>query len=316
MLQGVCEGIAARVSRTGAAGENLNIVARADAMQGERFQGLASYPECEVRTQDCVALPVGAVLDFCRSMPSQPKKSITCSSIILMALRGYNSSLVASLSERGYNESSNTADALGSVLLSLSTRCVTAGAFAEGQCIVQLDPVEFSVGVADGIDTSTDVSCCNSQFEGSLSQCFKLPIPVQVGDDMVNETPFLLEAETEALRSLGKALKNLKTALTHVQSGRTINGVRSNGGLTIFLAPLDRTLAKPASNSDSNAPSVESDRSFFSLVSIYTAILLQLWWSGADENDVDCLRRIQWIGILPPQGATQLWRLKRFLDKA
>ena len=269
-----------------------------------------SYPDAaqSIRTQDCVALPAGAILDFRRSQPS----TAPLCSIILQAPFRYRPSPVYDLlrSDEDEEHAGDSADSrcyeepslpsgLSQVLSSLSNRCISSGGFADNQIFVQLVPDESPGQLVSG---GTFNWWDSSNFPSSTRR-FTLQVPVVVSGEGGQED---LHAEYHAVRSLATSLAALKNSLANVRT------TTPDAGLTLFIAPLERQ-QQPSSSLPEAAAAHVTDGGFFSLVGIYTAILLYLWWSG-DENDTDSLRAIQWIGLLPEGGSDQVWRLKRRLE--
>lgn len=268
-----------------------------------------SYPDAaqSIRTQDCVALPAGAILDFRRSQPS----AAPLCSIILQAPLRYRPSPVSDIlradedeeqagdSVLGSFEEPSLSSGLSHVLSSLSSRCISAGGFADKQIFVQLVPDESPGHLVE----SGTVSWWDSSNLPSSTRRFTLQVPVVVSGEVHED----VHAEHEAVRSLATSLAALQSSLDNVRAASP------DAGLTVFIAPLDRQQRPPPSLPEAATVQV-ADGSFFSLVGVYTAILLHLWWSDVNGNDTDGLRAIQWIGLLPEGGSDQVWRLKRRLE--
>jgi len=189
---------------------------------------------------------------------------------------------------------------LSQVLSSLSNRCISSGGFADNQIFVQLVPDESPGHLVSG----GTFNWWDSSNLSSSTRRFTLQVPVVVSGEGGQED---LHAEYQAVRSLATSLAALQSSLDNVRA------TSPDAGLTVFIAPLDRQQRPPPSLPEAATVQV-ADGSFFSLVGVYTAILLHLWWSDVNGNDTDGLRAIQWIGLLPEGGSDQVWRLKRRLE--
>jgi hypothetical protein len=119
-----------------------------------------------------------------------------------------------------------------------------------------------------------------------------LPVPVLVDETEGGGAGAAETREIEALQALTQALGLLLEDL------RRLRANDPSLTLTLLLAPLDRE------------PPASVDGSLYSLLSLYTAILLQLWWQG-ERVSVESLRAVPWVGLLPPSGIEQILALSR-----
>lgn len=166
-------------------------------------------------------------------------------------------------------------------------------------CFVLVAPVERSAS-----ESSTAAAAAAAMQVGVQAQAqalaglassdvlHALPVPVLVDETEGGGAGAAETREIEALQALTQALGLL------LENLRRLRANDPSLTLTLLLAPLDRE------------PPASVDGSLYSLLSLYTAILLQLWWQG-ERVSVESLRAVPWVGLLPPSGIEQILSLSR-----
>lgn len=280
---------------------------------------ISQWKEGDLRSHDCLLLHPGTILDSALVAAQSHSDLIAtagyCSIVLLSTApcsflpsrlsNDYNSTPSMLLEQ--FEAEQFIASGVARALASLGGRCARMekpslsllqqeqSVHSTSHCVVRLVPSEYSTHPSDALSTigSTHILPIPVFIQESQGQGEELHGPSGHSDG---------DKENEACHALGQAVSLLLARLLPEQ--------RRGRRLVVQVGPLNR---QESPQSDSALPSQTNaaEGSFFSLMSVYTAILLLFWWENPTAPvDVDRVRSLQWIGILPPSGVGQILALK------